>query len=82
MEDPDIPALLAVVPEPGSSTPIETGDASYFLSTIEPVVGDEPGMARWRKRLFVATAAVTADAANYFGLPRDRTVVLGTRIEV
>jgi KUP system potassium uptake protein len=39
-------------------------------------------MARWRKRLFVATAAVTADAANYFGLPRDRTVILGTRIEV
>jgi KUP system potassium uptake protein len=57
-------------------------DASYFLSTIEPTVGTAPGMARWRKRLFVATAAGTADAANYFGLPRDRTVILGTRIEV
>ena len=82
MEDPDIPALLGQVPSPGHTTPIETGDASYFLSTIEPVVGTAPGMARWRKRLFVATAAITTDAATYFALPRDRTVVMGTRIEV
>ena len=66
----------------GSTTPIETGDASYFLSTIEPVVGDAPGMARRRKRLFVAAAATTTDAATYSALPRDRTVVMGTRIEV
>ena len=82
MEDPDVPALLRRVQLPDGAGPIETGDASYFLSTIEPTVGTAPGMARWRKRLFVATAAVTADAANYFGLPRDRTVILGTRIEV
>jgi KUP system potassium uptake protein len=82
MEDPDVPALLRRVQLPDGAGLIETGDASYFLSTIEPTVGTAPGMARWRKRLFVATAAVTADAANYFGLPRDRTVILGTRIEV
>jgi KUP system potassium uptake protein len=82
MEDPDVPALLRQIQQPDGAGPIDTGDASYFLSTIEPTVGTAPGMARWRKRLFVATAAVTADAANYFGLPRDRTVILGTRIEV
>jgi len=82
MEDPDVPALLRQIQQPDGAGPIDTGDASYFLSTIEPTVGNAPGMARWRKRLFVATAAVTADAANYFGLPRDRTVILGTRIEV
>jgi KUP system potassium uptake protein len=39
-------------------------------------------MAPWRKRLFVATSHIAADAAEYFGLPSDRTVIMGARIEV
>jgi len=39
-------------------------------------------MARWRKQLFLATADITADAADYFGLPRDRTVIMGSHVEV
>jgi KUP system potassium uptake protein len=39
-------------------------------------------MTRWRKRLFVATSRITADAAEYFGLPPDRTVIMGSRISV
>ena len=45
-------------------------------------MGSTPGMSRWRKRLFVATSQITADAAEYFGLPHERTVVMGSRIEV
>ncbi len=37
-------------------------------------------MARWRKRLFIATSHITADAADYFGLPRHRTVVIGSHM--
>ena len=39
-------------------------------------------MPRWRKRLFVATSGITADAAEYFGLPRDRIVIMGSQISV
>lgn len=39
-------------------------------------------MTRWRKRLFVATAQITADAAEYFGPPRDRTIIMGSQISV
>ena len=39
-------------------------------------------MTRWRKRLFLATSHITADAAEYFGLPRERTVIMGSRIAV
>ena len=39
-------------------------------------------MARWRKQLFIATSYITADAADYFGLPPDRTVIMGSRIEI
>jgi KUP system potassium uptake protein len=39
-------------------------------------------MSRWRKRLFIATSHISADAADYFGLPREQTVILGSQIEV
>jgi KUP system potassium uptake protein len=39
-------------------------------------------MSRWRKRLFIATSRLTADAAEYFQLPPDRTVIMGSRIEL
>ena len=55
---------------------------SYFLSTIALSLGDQPGLSRWRKRLFMATSQITADAADFFELPRDRTVVMGSRIEL
>jgi len=82
MEDPDVPALLRQTAQTDVEGPLEVEDASYFLSTIELQVGDTPGMPRWRKRLFVATSQITADAAVYFGLPREQTVIIGSRIDV
>jgi KUP system potassium uptake protein len=58
------------------------GRLSYFVSRIELVPGHSPGMSRWQKRLFIATSRITADAADSFGLPRDRTVNMGSRIEL
>jgi KUP system potassium uptake protein len=52
------------------------------FSTIELRQGDAPGLSRWRKRLFLASSHVASDAADYFGLPRERTVVMGSLIEV
>ena len=52
------------------------------MSTIDLRLGMHQGMSRWRKRLFLATARLTADAAEYFRLPRDRTVIMGSRIEL
>ena len=61
---------------------IAIDDASYFLSKLELVRGRKKTMAQWRKRLFITTSYITADAAEHFGLPRDRTVIMGERIEV
>jgi KUP system potassium uptake protein len=81
---PDVPSVLRLAVEAGLECPLEFDDASYFLSTIDLRVGDgnDRGMSRWRRRLFVATSHITADAAEYFGLPRDRTVIVGSRISV
>ena len=61
---------------------LEVDDASYFLSKLELIRGHKKTMAQWRKRLFITTSYITADAAERFGLPRDKTVIMGERIEV
>jgi len=82
METPDVPEVLRLAAEQSAELSLDLDDTSYFLSTIELSVGDAPGMTRWRKRLFVATSRISADAAEYFRLPRDRVVIMGARISV
>jgi KUP system potassium uptake protein len=82
MDEPNIPAVMSLLGQADIESPIEIDQASYFLSTIDLCRGDAPGLSRWRKHLFVATSRITADAAEYFGLPRERTVIMGSRIAV
>jgi KUP system potassium uptake protein len=82
MERPDIARTLSLVDPAETEGPIAVDKASYFLSQLELCAGDKPTMAPWRKRLFIATSQITADAAAYFGLPLDRTVMIGSRIEI
>ncbi|MEU6553897.1 potassium transporter Kup [Streptomyces sp. NPDC046915] len=81
-ETPDVPSTLSRLDPAETEGPLQLGQASYFLSKIELRRGKAPTMAAWRKRLFIATSYITADAAEYFGLPRDRTVIMGSRIDV
>ncbi|MFF0607251.1 potassium transporter Kup [Nocardia tengchongensis] len=82
MDTPDVPAALKLLDPAETEGTLDLDQASYFLSKIELRRGDEPTMALWRKRLFIATSHITADAAEYFALPRDRTVTMGSWIEV
>lgn len=82
METPDVPSALALLDPATTEGPLQLDEASYFLSKIELRRGKAPVMAPWRKRLFIATSYITADAAEYFGLPRDQTVIMGAHIEV
>jgi KUP system potassium uptake protein len=82
MERPNIPAALRLLDPAHTEGHIDVDAASYFLSKLELIAGDEPTMTPWRKRLFIATSYITADAAGYFSLPLDRTVIIGSRIEV
>ncbi|MDT0543502.1 MULTISPECIES: KUP/HAK/KT family potassium transporter [Streptomyces] len=82
METPDAPGTLAMLDPARTEGRLRLDEASYFLSKIELRRGTATTMAPWRKRLFIATSYITADAAEYFGLPRDRTVIMGSRIEV
>ena len=54
--------------------------ASYFVSRITITPTDAPGMRRWRKSLFIAMARNAASAIEHFGLPGDRTVIMGSQV--
>jgi KUP system potassium uptake protein len=82
METPDVPAALATLDPEETEGIIDLDNASYFLSKIELRAGDAETMADWRKHLFIATSHITADAAEFFNLPRDRTVIIGAHIDV
>jgi len=79
-DEPDIPAALKMCEQPGLEfEPLKT---SYFISreTIVPSPGG--GMAQWRERIFAAMARNAGNAAEYFNLPANRVLELGTRIEI
>jgi len=82
MDQMNVPALLPLIRKADIESPLQESDISYFLSTIALRLGTTPGMSQWRKRLFLATAQITADAAEHFRLPRERTVIMGSRIEL
>jgi KUP system potassium uptake protein len=82
LDDPHVPPVLRAANEAGLECPLEVDEASYFLSKIELELTDEPGMARWRKRIFLATAHLASDPVDYFALPRHRTLLMGSLIEL
>ncbi len=82
MDQTNVPGLIPLIRGAAAESPLHDDRLSYFVSRIELVQGNTPGMSRWRKHLFIATSRITADAAEYFRLPRDRTVIMGSRIEL
>ncbi len=80
VEDPDLPRALGQ----GSARNlhIDVDRATYFLGAESIRVTDRPGMAMWRERLFRMMSRNSESAAEYFGLPLDRTVSIGMQIDI
>jgi KUP system potassium uptake protein len=83
-DEPNLPQALAQACETGvlPSGTIQVLDASFFLSRGPIRRTRAKGMARWRKILFLRLAHNAADPAAYFGLPVDRTVTMGSPVDV
>ena len=83
-DEPDIPRALQQARDASIlERPVtDLGQVSYFLSRGSIRRTKAPGLARWRKALFLTLAHNAADPAAYFGLPGDRTVTMGTEVEI
>jgi KUP system potassium uptake protein len=54
--------------------------ASYFVSRMTITPTTAPGMRTWRKKLFIMMARNAASPIEHFGLPGDRTVIMGSQV--
>jgi KUP system potassium uptake protein len=80
MNTPDVPKALALAGSQG--LPLSSFERSYFLSreTVVPTPGG--GMALWREKLFAAMSRQAGGGAEFFRLPDNAVVELGTRVQI
>ncbi|MEA2355645.1 MAG: system potassium uptake protein [Solirubrobacteraceae bacterium] len=81
-DEPDVPATLRLAVAQGIESELDVAGASYFVSQVTIVRTSAPGMPAWRKRLFVAISRNAASAVEYFALPGDQVVMMGSQIEI
>lgn len=78
MDTPDVPAALRLCAKDGLA--IDEFATSFFLSRETVVPRPQAAMARWRQALFQALLRNAGRAVDYFGIPRNGVIELGTRI--
>jgi KUP system potassium uptake protein len=81
-DEQDLPQVLRQANGLSDELEIDPDTASYFLSRMTIERGRQPGMSAWRKRMFIGLSHNAANPAAYFCLPVDRTVIMGSRIEL
>jgi len=82
MNRPDVTRALELCSALGLEfEPMET---SFFLSRqlIVPTEGEGAGMAFWRERMFAAMARNSENITDYFNIPANRVIELGTRVQI
>jgi len=80
METPNIPRALAIARKLGWQFDIMS--TSFFLSRRALRPAPHSGMPRWQDRLFITLARSANDATDYFQIPTDRVVEVGTQVTV
>ncbi|WP_428668825.1 potassium transporter Kup [Reyranella sp.] len=80
MEQPDVPRDLLPLADRG--VPVDPMRTSYFVGRNSFVEAERPLLPRWQEKLFLVLARVASNAGDFFGLPANRVVELGSRIEI
>lgn len=80
MDDVDIPAALTLLKGCGGDfQPMAT---SFFLGRQKVIPSKRPGMAVWREQLFAWMTRTSESAMDFFKLPTNRVIELGTQVEI
>jgi KUP system potassium uptake protein len=80
MEEIDVPAALAKVEGVGPTCKMM--DTSFFLARQTLIASARPGMAVWREKLFAWMLRNAESAMEFFKLPTNRVVELGSQLEI
>src|SRR3954464_11328505 len=80
MEEVDVPAALAQLK--GIGPQCKMMDTSFFLARQTLLASSRPGMAIWREKLFAWMLRNAESAMEFFKLPTNRVVDLGSQVEI
>ena len=80
MEEIDVPVALAQLK--GIGDQCKMMDTSFFLARQTLLASARPGMAIWRERLFAWMLRNAVSAMDFFKLPTNRVVELGSQVEI
>jgi KUP system potassium uptake protein len=82
MNRPDVMRALEVCGALGLE--FDMMQTSFFLSRqqVVPATGGPSTMWRWRERMFAAMARNAGNITDYFNIPTNRVIELGTRVEI
>jgi KUP system potassium uptake protein len=78
MESPNVPKALALCRKAGLAFDIMS--TSFFLSRRHLRGAAIPTMSRWRRKLYMILARNADDASDYFSIPSNRVVEIGTQV--
>jgi KUP system potassium uptake protein len=80
MEEVDVPAALRTLDSCGAK--FKMMDTSFFLGRQKLIASSRPGMALWREKLFAWMMRNSESAMQFFKLPTNRVVELGSQLEI
>ncbi len=80
MDRPDVSATLELCKDCGLA--FDLMQTTFFLSRTTVIPTHREGMALWRERLFAAMARNAHTAADYYNIPTNCVIELGTKIEI
>jgi KUP system potassium uptake protein len=80
MEEIDVPSALAQLKSVGPQCKMM--DTSFFLARQTLLASSRPGMAIWREKLFAWMLRNAESAMEFFKLPTNRVVELGSQVEI
>jgi KUP system potassium uptake protein len=80
MEETDVPQGLKTMQRCGGE--FDMMHTSFFLSRQTLIASDHPGMSIWREKVFAWMLRNAASAMDFFKLPTNRVVELGSQLEI
>ncbi|MBV9528817.1 potassium transporter Kup [Sphingomonas sp.] len=80
MDEIDVPSALAQLQ--GCGPTCKMMDTSFFLARQTLLASSRPGMAIWREKLFAWMLRNAESAMEFFKLPTNRVVELGSQVEI
>jgi KUP system potassium uptake protein len=79
-DEPDIPRMLELCAAKGLV--FDMMQTSFFVARQTIISTPGAGMAQWREHVFVTMSRNARDAADYFHIPSNRVIELGTQVEI